>query len=146
MKIHILNGPNLNLVGERETQIYGTRSFSDFLGELHSRFPGEEIMHFQSNLEGDLVSLLQKAAEEAEAVVINPGGFSHTSVAIADVIAAIRIPVIEVHISNIHARGTSRRNSLTGANCRGIISGFGLESYALGIQACLYLKGKNPAG
>lgn len=140
MDIHIINGPNLNLIGERESQIYGTRSFSDYIKELKNEFPQITFHVYQSNHEGDLIDKIQAVKK---GIVINPGGFTHTSVALADAIAAVDGPVIEVHISNIHARESFRNRSLTGTKAAGVISGLGLDSYRLGVLACLRLL-ENP--
>ena len=136
-RILILNGPNLDLLGTREPHIYGSRSFADFLGELQGRFPDLTIAYRQSNAEGELVTWLREANGTQDAVVFNPAGYSHTSVALRDTITVLEIPVVEVHISNIHAREEFRNNTLTGAGCAGVITGFGLEGYALAIQHLL---------
>ncbi len=137
MKITIINGPNLNLLGIREPEIYGTTTFENYLQELRDRFPNIEFYYFQSNIEGELINMLQQALASSNAVIINPAGYTHTSVSLADTIAAMQIPVIEVHISNIFARETYRQQSLTGAKAKGCISGLGLEGYAL---ATAYLE------
>ena len=133
MRILILNGPNLDLLGSREPAVYGTHTFDEALVELRAVFPGVEIEHRQSNEEGQLVSWLRGAAGAADGVILNPAGYSHTSVAIRDSIAVIDVPVVEVHISNIHAREEFRHNTLTGAVCAGVITGFGLEGYRLAV-------------
>lgn len=130
----ILNGPNLNLTGTREPAIYGTRGFDDLLRELRSAWPAHAFELQQSNVEGTLIDLLQKADGRHAGVVLNPGGFGHTSVALRDAVAAMRIPVVEVHISNVHAREEFRRQLLTGAVCRGVISGLGLDGYRLAVD------------
>ena len=136
MKILVLNGPNLNLVGTREPEIYGRESFDTFVPALRARFPEHELHYRQSNVEGQLIDWLQAAAEEGfEGVLINPGGYAHTAVALADALAALHIPVVEVHLSNVHAREEFRHRLLTGARCRGVICGLGMEGYALGVQA-----------
>ena len=140
--IAILNGPNLNLLGKREPSIYGNLSFEAFLPQLQERFPQVELQYFQSNVEGELINTLHDCALEVQGVVLNAGAYTHTSLAIADAIAAISIPVIEVHLSNVHAREPIRHRSLIAAQCRGCITGFGLESYALGVQALLGLSYK----
>ena len=134
MQIHIINGPNLNLLGKREPAIYGNESFDDYLKQLESKYPNVQLHYFQSNVEGEIINYLQAHGFSADAIIINPGGYSHTSVAIADALKAITTKVIEVHISNIHARESVRHQSLTGANCVGIISGLGLKGYALAID------------
>lgn len=134
MQIHIINGPNLNLLGKREPAIYGNESFDDYLKQLEVKYPNVQLHYFQSNVEGEIINYLQAHGFSADAIIINPGGYSHTSVAIADALKAITTKVIEVHISNIHARESVRHQSLTGANCVGIISGLGLKGYALAID------------
>jgi 3-dehydroquinate dehydratase II len=134
MKIAIINGPNLNLLGKREPAIYGDTDFDSFLEALKNRFPGIEFSYFQSNVEGELINELQRVGFGYNGVVLNPGGYTHTSVAIGDAIAAIKTPVVEVHISNIHAREDFRRISHVSAKVAGTISGLGLEGYVLGVQ------------
>ena len=135
MKILILNGPNLNLLGRREPAIYGNVSFEAYLSQLRERFPQHEITYFQSNHEGILIDKLQEADGLFDAVVMNPGGYAHTSIALADCIRAISIPVIEVHISDITKREPYRRHSFTGEACVKCIIGLGLEGYAKAIEA-----------
>ncbi len=135
--ILLLNGPNLNLLGTREPAIYGTRSFEDYLAELRAFFPGNTIDLFQSNLEGELINALQGADADRDGVVMNAAGYTHTSVAIRDTLAGLRVPVVEVHISNIHDREEFRERSITGAKCAGVITGFGLEGYLMAIQFLL---------
>ncbi|MBL0043198.1 MAG: type II 3-dehydroquinate dehydratase [Flavobacteriales bacterium] len=135
--ILVLNGPNLNLLGTRETELYGTRSFDDYLVELRSTFSGHTIDIVQSNIEGELINALQGAIGNYSGVVLNAGGFSHTSVAIRDTIAWLSLPVVEVHISNIHAREEFRERSITGAKCVGVITGFGMDGYRLAIDHLL---------
>ncbi len=134
MKIAIVNGPNLNLVGTREPAIYGTNTFENWLLALQEKNTDHSFTYFQNNVEGELINHLHNLQNKVDAIVINPGGYSHTSVALADAIAAITIPCIEVHISNIYARETMRHQSITGAKCVGVISGLGLKSYDLAIQ------------
>ena len=134
MRVLIINGPNLNLLGKREPKIYGTISFEDFLPQLMARFPQHEIDYFQSNHEGDLIDKLQEVDSHYEAVVMNPGGYAHTSIAIADCIRAISIPVVEVHISDISKREACRMHSYTAEACVKCISGLGLEGYARAIE------------
>ncbi|HNQ61236.1 MAG TPA: type II 3-dehydroquinate dehydratase [Bacteroidia bacterium] len=138
MKLLILNGPNLNLLGQREPSIYGEGSFDTYLESLRKRFSGVEIDYFQSNVEGEIINRLHSAMKNHEGIILNAGGYTHTSVSISDAIAAINVPVIEVHISNIHAREEYRHNSLLAKNCAGVITGFGLHSYALAIEAFLF--------
>ncbi len=135
MKILIINGPNLNMLGTREPEIYGSRSFESYLAELREMLDGEEIEYLQSNHEGDIIDWLQEA--EADGIILNAGAYTHTSLAIADAIASISIPVIEVHISNPAAREPIRHTSLIAPVCKGSISGFGLQSYFLAAQAIL---------
>jgi len=134
MKIAIINGPNLNLLGTREPEVYGSQTFEQYLDVLRKRFPGVSLTYFQSNVEGELVNALQEAAVASNGIVLNPAAYTHTSVAIGDAIAAIKVPVIEVHISNVHAREEFRKLSHVSAKCRGTISGLGLEGYALAVQ------------
>lgn len=138
-KILILNGPNLNLLGRREPEIYGSGSFETFLQQLRERYADKvEISYAQSNVEGELVNRLQEAGFGAfDGIVFNAGAYTHTSVALGDCIRAIETPVIEVHISNIHAREPFRHRSLLAAACRGVICGFGLDSYRLAIEGLL---------
>lgn len=139
MKILILNGPNLNLTGQRETKLYGNLSFEDYLEELKNRFPELDIDFYQSNIEGEIIDKLQQANFEYNAIILNAGGYTHTSVAIGDAIIAIEIPVVEVHISNIFSREAIRHTSYIAPHCIGSISGFGLTSYRL---ALAYFKTK----
>ena len=134
MEIHILNGPNLNLLGKREPEIYGYQSFDDYFKYLQSKYPQHQLHYFQSNIEGELIDYLQKVSL-SEGIVLNAGGYTHTSVSLADAIAAIEAPVIEVHISNLWKRESYRHESLIGAQCIGTIGGFGLLSYSLAIEA-----------
>lgn len=136
MRILILNGPNLNLLGKREPEIYGSTSFEDYYKELEQMFPELELDYYQSNVEGELVNKLQEVGFSIDGIVFNAGGYTHTSVAIADAIAAIETPVIEVHISNVYAREeTIRRQSLMAKNCKGVVAGFGLKSYELALRS-----------
>ena len=134
MKIAIINGPNLNLLGKRETDIYGKISFEAFLEKLKSKFPDHDIDYFQSNVDGELVNELQRVGFDYDGIIINPGAYTHTSVAIGDAIAAIKTPVVEVHISNIHAREEFRRLSHVSGKAKGTIAGLGLSSYELALQ------------
>jgi 3-dehydroquinate dehydratase-2 len=133
MKIHIINGPNLNLLGTREPHIYGNISFDSYFNSLNVLFANIELSYFQSNVEGEIITELQNVGFSYDGIILNAAGFTHTSVAIADAIASIKAPVIEVHISNIFAREEIRRTSLISSHCRGSISGFGLDGYRLGI-------------
>lgn len=133
MKIAIINGPNLNFLGKREVDIYGGESFENFLKDLRSKYFDIEISYFQSNIEGELIDELQKVGFNSHGIIFNPGGYTHTSVAIGDAIAAITTPVIEVHISNIFAREEFRKLSHVSGKARGIISGLGLKGYELAL-------------
>ena len=133
MVIHIINGPNLNLVGLREPEVYGNRSLDQYLQELIEQFPQHTIDVYQSNIEGEIVDRLQQVGFDDCGIVLNAGGYTHTSVAIADAVAAITAPVVEVHISNIYAREPFRHKSLLSPVCKGIIAGFGLDSYRLAL-------------
>ena len=137
MKIAIINGPNLNLLGKREPQIYGNASFDNFFQELRIRFPEIELVYYQSNLEGELINKIQEYGFEFHGIIINPGGYTHTSVAIGDAIAAITAPVIEVHISNVAAREEFRKISHVSAKCKGTISGLGLKGYELAVLSLI---------
>lgn len=133
----IINGPNLNLLGSREEDIYGNESFSSYLGKLQQRFAGIKLEYFQSNIEGEIINAIQDAGSRTLPVVLNPGGYTHTSVAIGDAVAAVRVPVVEVHISNIAAREEFRKLSHVSAKCIGTISGLGLKGYDLAIEFLL---------
>lgn len=133
MTIHIINGPNLNLVGLREPEVYGNRSLDQYLAELIEQFPQHTIDTYQSNIEGEIVDRLQQVGFDDCGIVLNAGGYTHTSVAIADAVAAITAPVVEVHISNIYSREPFRHKSLLSPVCKGIIAGFGLDSYRLAL-------------
>lgn len=134
MKIAIINGPNLNLLGKRETDIYGNMPFETYLDQLKSKYPQVQFSYFQSNIEGELIDELQRKGYEYEGIIINPGGYTHTSVAIGDAIAAIKSPVIEVHISNVHAREEFRKLSHVSGKSAGSIFGLGLKGYELALQ------------
>jgi 3-dehydroquinate dehydratase-2 len=136
-RILILNGPNLNLLGKRETKIYGEQEFEKFFTALRESYPEVKLEYFQSNVEGELINKLHEKGFSFEGIIFNPGGYAHTSVALHDAIKAIQSPVIEVHISNIYAREEFRHTSLTAAACIGVISGFGLWSYDLALQFLL---------
>ncbi len=137
MKISIINGPNLNLLGKREKGIYGNSSFEEWLERIRPHFPEIDLDYFQSNIEGEIVSYLQKIGFFVDGVVLNAGAYTHTSVAIRDAIAAITSPVVEVHISNILTRESFRHMSIIGPVCKGSIMGFSLDSYRLGIESFL---------
>lgn len=134
MKIQIINGPNLNLLGVREPGIYGSESFDDYLLRLRRLFPNVEIDYYQSNVEGELINKLQEVGFSADGIVLNAGAYTHTSVALHDCIRAIKSPVVEVHISNVHQREEFRHHSFISPACKGVICGFGLDSYRLAIE------------
>lgn len=134
MKIQIINGPNLNLLGTREPGVYGNMSFEDYLVQLRAKFPEVEINYYQSNVEGELINKLHETGFSFDGIILNGGAYTHTSVAIADAIAAINTPVVEVHISNIYAREEFRHVSMTGKNCRGVITGLGMDGYRLALE------------
>ena len=134
-KIIIINGPNLNLLGQRETDIYGNKSFENYLSDLKSKYKDVEIEYFQSNIEGEIIDKLQEVGFSFDGIILNAAAYTHTSVGIADSIAAISTPVIEVHISNIYAREKFRHDSLISRNAKGVICGFGLQSYELALKA-----------
>lgn len=134
MKLLILNGPNLNLLGKREVNIYGNQSFEDYLNDLKKKFPMVELHYFQSNSEGKLIDKIHEVGFSFDGIILNAGAYTHTSVAIADAIAGITTPVIEVHISNVFKRESFRHHSFISPVCKGVIAGFGLDSYLLAIQ------------
>ena len=135
MTIQIINGPNLNLLGVREPDVYGCTSFDDFLPRLCACFPDVQIDYFQSNIEGELIDKLQAVGFQRDGIVLNAGAYTHTSIALADCIRTISAPVVEVHISNVHQREAFRHQSMIAAACRGVICGFGLDSYRLAIES-----------
>ena len=137
MKIMIINGPNLNLLGRREPLVYGTINFEEYFTKLQQMYSGHELGYYQSNVEGEIINKLQETGFSADGILLNAGGYTHTSVAIADAIASITAAVVEIHISNIFAREDYRHVSLIGGKCKGSISGFGLDSYRLGIESLL---------
>ena len=134
MKISIINGPNLNLIGTRETEIYGSESFEHYFQKLRKKYETVDFDYFQSNVEGELINEIQRAGTKMDGIILNPGGYSHTSVAIGDAIASIKAPVVEVHISNIDSREEFRKLSHVSAKCKGTISGLGLKGYALAVE------------
>lgn len=134
MKIVIINGPNLNLLGKREPEIYGSQNFEDYFQQLKKEYPSIELVYFQSNVEGEIINQLHEVGFSANGIILNAGGYTHTSVAIADAISAIKTPVIEVHISNIYTREEFRHTSLTAKNAIGVITGFGLKGYNMAIS------------
>ena len=133
MRIVIINGPNLNLLGVRETSIYGETPFEVYFHSLTTQFPDHQLEYYQSNVEGDIVNKLQEVGFSVQGIILNGGAYTHTSIAIADCIVSIDSPVVEVHISNIHAREDFRHKSLTARHCQGVITGFGLEGYTLAL-------------
>jgi 3-dehydroquinate dehydratase-2 len=136
-KIQIINGPNLNLLGKREPTVYGSASFDDYLEALRKRYADCELLYFQSNSEGGLIDCIHQAGFATDGIILNAGGYTHTSVAIRDAIKAVEAPVVEVHISNVHAREEFRHKSLLSAVCKGVIAGFGLDSYRLALEALM---------
>ena len=141
MRIVIINGPNLNLLGKRETGIYGNVPFDVFLEKLCAVYPDDDIEYFQSNHEGDIIDELHRRGFEDAGIVLNAGAYTHTSIAIADAIRAINAPVVEVHISNVAAREDYRHVSMISSACKGVIAGFGLDSYRLAIEALRNIEG-----
>ena len=137
MKIQIINGPNLNLLGQREPGIYGSEPFESCLADLRQRYPDVQIDYYQSNVEGELINQMQRAGffEGYDGIVLNAGAYTHTSIALHDCIRSLKCPVIEVHISNVHRREEFRHHSTISAACQGVICGFGLDSYRLAIEA-----------
>jgi len=137
MNIQIINGPNLNLLGVREKSIYGDTGFETYLTELQKRYPGIVINYYQSNVEGEIINKLHEVGFNYDGIILNAGAYTHTSVAIADAIAGINTPVIEVHISNVYKREEFRHTSMLARNCKGVIAGFGLDSYRLAVESLL---------
>ncbi|WP_025001845.1 type II 3-dehydroquinate dehydratase [Prevotella dentasini] len=137
MKVIIVNGPNLNLLGVREPGIYGSESMEAYLTKLRRRYPDVEINHYQSNVEGELINKLQEAGFSYDGIILNAGAYTHTSIALLDCIRSLRTPVIEVHISNVDGREEYRRHSMIAPGCKGTIQGFGLDSYRLAVEALL---------
>lgn len=137
MKIQIVNGPNLNLLGVREPGIYGSDSFESYLAKLREQYPDVEIEYYQSNVEGELINKIQEVGFSFDGIVLNAGAYTHTSIALHDCIRAIKCPVVEVHISNVHQREEFRHHSFISAACKGVVCGFGLNSYRLAIEGLL---------
>ena len=133
MRIQIINGPNINLLGKREPSIYGSVTFEDFLIELRANYPDVEISYYQSNTEGELIDKIQETGFDVDGIILNAGAYTHTSIALQDAIRAVTSPVVEVHISNVHARESFRHKSMIAAACKGVICGFGLKSYQLAL-------------
>ena len=139
MKIQIINGPNINLLGKREPGIYGSTSFEDYLLQLQVRYPQVQIDYFQSNVEGFMIDKIHEVGFSYDGIILNAGAYTHTSIALQDAIRAVTTPVVEVHISNVHSREDFRHHSMISAACKGVILGFGLDSYRLAIEALLAL-------
>lgn len=135
MRIQIINGPNLNLLGVREPEIYGKRAWEDYLKELRARFPKVRIDYFQSNLEGEIINKIQEVGFDRDGIVINAGAYTHTSIAILDALKSVSTPAVEVHITNVYQREVFRRRSIISPGCMGFVGGFGLDSYRLAIEA-----------
>ena len=135
MKILILNGPNINLLGKREPEIYGDRGFADYFDELKKTFPEVEFGFYQSNVEGEMINKIHEVGFSWDGIVLNAGAYTHTSIALQDAIKAVETPVVEVHISNVHKREEFRHKSMISCACLGVICGFGLDSYRLGVEA-----------
>ena len=140
MKIQIINGPNLNLLGVREKSIYGDSSFETYLEELRTRYPNISISYYQSNIEGEIINKIHEVGFSFDGIILNAGAYTHTSIAIADAIAAVKTSVIEVHISNVYKREDFRHHSMLAASCKGVIAGFGMDSYRLAIESVLTEK------
>ena len=136
-KIQIINGPNLNLLGKREPTVYGNSSFEDYLDTLRARYPQCEITYYQSNVEGEMINKIHEVGFTYDGIVLNAGAYTHTSIALHDAIKAVTTPVVEVHISNVHARESFRHVSMLSAACKGVILGFGLDSYRLAVESFL---------
>ncbi|WP_080905726.1 type II 3-dehydroquinate dehydratase [Parabacteroides sp. Marseille-P3160] len=136
-KIQIINGPNLNLLGKREPAVYGSTAFETYLAELRGGYPECEISYYQSNIEGELINKIQETGFDYDGIILNAGAYTHTSIALHDAIKGVNTPVVEVHISNVHAREAFRHVSMISAACRGVILGFGLDSYRLAIESFL---------
>ena len=134
-KIQIINGPNLNLLGKREPTVYGNSSFEDYLDTLRARYPQCEIAYYQSNVEGEMINKIHEVGFTYDGIVLNAGAYTHTSIALHDAIKAVTTPVVEVHISNVHARESFRHVSMLSAACKGVILGFGLDSYRLAVES-----------
>lgn len=140
MRIQIINGPNINLLGKREPSIYGSQSFDDYLLSLKDQYPNVEFSYYQSNVEGFMIDKIHEVGFDFDGIILNAGAYTHTSIALQDAIRAVHAPVIEVHISNVHARESFRHTSMISCACAGVICGFGLDSYRLGVEALLRMK------
>ena len=143
MWIQIINGPNINLLGKREPSIYGSVSFEDYLAELRAKYPEVQIDYYQSNIEGELIDKIQQMGFDADGIILNAGAYTHTSIALQDAIRAVKSPVVEVHISNVHAREAFRHVSMISCACLGVICGFGLNSYRLALEALADVNKQN---
>lgn len=139
-KIQIINGPNLNLLGKREPTVYGNTSFEGYLTALRARFPQCEISYYQSNVEGEMINKIHEVGFEYDGIVLNAGAYTHTSIALHDAIKSVTTPVVEVHISNVHARESFRHVSMISAACKGVILGFGLDSYRLAVEGFVSIE------
>ena len=137
MRIQIINGPNINLLGKREPSIYGSVTFEDYLAELRQKYTDIQIDYFQSNIEGELIDKIQQTGFDVDEIILNAGAYTHTSIALQDAIRSVTSPVIEVHISNVHAREAFRHVSMIACACKGVICGFGLNSYRLALEALI---------
>lgn len=137
MKIQIINGPNLNLLGKREPTVYGNTSFEEYLHQLRAQYPDCELSYFQSNVEGELIDKIHETGFDYNGIILNAGAYTHTSIALHDAIRGVTAPVVEVHISNVHARESFRQVSMISSVCRGVIAGFGLDSYRLAVESFL---------
>lgn len=135
MRIQIINGPNLNLLGKREPTIYGNQGFESYLDHLRDAYPDVEINYYQSNIEGEMINKIHEVGFSYDGIILNAGAYTHTSVALLDAIKAVKTPVVEVHISNVHQREAFRHKSMISAGCKGVICGFGLNSYRLALEA-----------
>ena len=135
MKLIIINGPNLNLLGTREPSVYGNQTFEEYFNDLKKKYSGTDLQYFQSNVEGELINKLHEVGFDHDGIILNAGGYTHTSVALRDAVASIKTPVIEVHISNVFAREDFRHISLIAPKCKGSISGFGMDSYRLAVES-----------
>ena len=142
MRIQIINGPNINLLGKREPSIYGSVTFEDYLTGLRETYKDIEINYFQSNIEGEMIDCIQQTGFEADGIILNAGAYTHTSIALQDAIRSVTAPVIEVHISNVHSREAFRHVSMIACACRGVICGFGLDSYRLALEALIGCAGE----
>ncbi len=140
MKIQIINGPNLNLLGKREPDVYGNMTFDSYLSFLRKKYPLITLEYFQSNIEGELINKIQETGFDFDLIILNAGAYTHTSIALHDAIKSITVPVIEVHISNVHSRETFRHKSMIAPACKGVIAGFGMDSYRLAVEVLVVDK------